>query len=507
MQDDKGEAHSIEITTPHNSIVQLEAEVERRTPVGFYVDLGEVEVVETPPTAPVEKKNIFSMVIDFNVPKREMPSRLSTSLYGKKKQAMTRSALSSSSSHTSEEVRGSCENVSGRESRSENQNKTSEDNSVNGASLQSNCEIVGNNAELDCLPVVTNNVDNAKDDLEKDEDLMKTKNEEDVNENNASDNAVNNDVSRSAKQFVKLSDLEEQSPRLDLFLAPRMSRSIPEKSWVESPLATFRSASYRSSPQPFHSDLNDPPESTSMTDSNTLPPKRSAQRLGTDLLRMFLEEIGPDVTLDVNGRRLRAHKCILSSRCQYFAAVFGGNLSENVVSIQGYSYAAVHFALCHIYSGASHIPQSISLVELAALSDMLGLEGLKEVVAHALKVRHCHNFHHPCTGCITGVAEVLPLAAAYGLDELYQASLCWITKHFIEVWPNRAFANLPRELRDKCYQQHVVHMTPDSVLDRILNSDKLLAAMPTAKWAESVAQLTLQLADYCQVYLRQNYAA
>ena len=61
-------------------------------------------------------------------------------------------------------------------------------------------------------------------------------------------------------------------------------------------------------------------------------------RLGEDLLRMFLEEINPDVTIDVNGRRIRAHKCILSSRCQYFAAILSGGWIEsagNVISLQG----------------------------------------------------------------------------------------------------------------------------------------------------------------------------
>lgn len=37
-------------------------------------------------------------------------------------------------------------------------------------------------------------------------------------------------------------------------------------------------------------------------------------RLGQDLLRMFLEEIAPDVIVEVSGRRIKAHKCILSSR-------------------------------------------------------------------------------------------------------------------------------------------------------------------------------------------------
>lgn len=54
---------------------------------------------------------------------------------------------------------------------------------------------------------------------------------------------------------------------------------------------------------------------------------------------MFLEEINPDVTIDVSGRRIRAHKCILSSRCQYFAAILSGGWVEsagNVIALQGY---------------------------------------------------------------------------------------------------------------------------------------------------------------------------
>lgn len=175
--------------------------------------------------------------------------------------------------------------------------------------------------------------------------------------------------------------------------------------------------------------------------------------------------------------------------------------------LQGFSYESVYFALCHIYSGAAHVPDSISLVELASLADMLGLEGLKEVVEHALKQRHCHNFHKPCAGCCTGVLEVLPLSAAYGLDELYQKCLQWITQHFVRVWPSRAFATLPRELREKCYQQHVVHMTADRVLETIINCDKVLAALPVLRWAEPVTQLVLQLSDACHLYHRQHFAA
>lgn len=111
---------------------------------------------------------------------------------------------------------------------------------------------------------------------------------------------------------------------------------------------------------------------------------------------MFLQEIATDVAIEAESKKMRAHKCILRSRCQYFAAILAGGWIQNagnVISLPGYSYAAVHFALCHIYSGASHPPEGISLMELAALSDLLGLEGLKEVTAYALKTNYCHNFH------------------------------------------------------------------------------------------------------------------
>jgi hypothetical protein len=38
---------------------------------------------------------------------------------------------------------------------------------------------------------------------------------------------------------------------------------------------------------------------------------------------MFLQEIGTDVTIEASNRKMKAHKCILRSRCQYFAAILG----------------------------------------------------------------------------------------------------------------------------------------------------------------------------------------
>ena len=78
--------------------------------------------------------------------------------------------------------------------------------------------------------------------------------------------------------------------------------------------------------------------STEETETSSFAGTKPYNRLGEDLLRMFLEEINPDVTIDVAGRKIRAHKCILSSRCQYFAAILSGGWIEstgNIISLQG----------------------------------------------------------------------------------------------------------------------------------------------------------------------------
>ncbi|XP_024885755.1 uncharacterized protein LOC112463546 isoform X1 [Temnothorax curvispinosus] len=365
----------------------------------------------------------------------------------------------------------------------------------------------------------------------------------------------------STCSFVRLSDLDKTptanhasdvlTVQKDDRSTYRMSSSIPETSWIESKLAVTRNngpavkpvsrklASVMSTSLPSkqkspledltgdceaegiisESDLSSMQSSmgrsgaegsTEETETSSIAGAKPYNRLGEDLLRMFLEEINPDITIDVAGRHIRAHKCILSSRCQYFAAILSGGWIEsagNVISLQGYSYNAVHFALCHIYSGESNIPDSISIVELATLADMLCLEGLKEVIGYTLKLKYCHLFHKPCQICAVGVLECMPLAAAYGLDEVYRKSLRWITKHFVRIWPCKAFATLPRELTEKCYHQHIVHMSTDNVLQTMMDCDKLLATLPNVRWAEPVFRMVSNLLETSIKFLSENFAS
>lgn len=82
-------SYSTDNTTPYNSIVHLDHENGSQKPsLGFYVDLSEVgepETTENEEPATSTKKNIFSMVIDFEAPKKDKPVCLSSSLRNGKK--------------------------------------------------------------------------------------------------------------------------------------------------------------------------------------------------------------------------------------------------------------------------------------------------------------------------------------------------------------------------------------------------------------------------------------
>lgn len=99
-----------ETSTPFNSIVQLdsnETETARnKSPLGFYVDLSDVPETSSSPPSNSAKKNIFSMVIDFEGPKKEKPVKLSSSFtcYRKPKPSNKSNLLGKSSGSLSSSV-------------------------------------------------------------------------------------------------------------------------------------------------------------------------------------------------------------------------------------------------------------------------------------------------------------------------------------------------------------------------------------------------------------------
>lgn len=485
-----------------------------------------------------EKKNIFSMYIDLgdNSILRDMPSRLSASM--KKSTANVENKL------TPQKLKSTERSPRDKDSTFEKYEALCEDPNISIS-------------EIIAIPAKNKNVKNGEDSCTEQERKVNQPQAQEEAEKISSPKELS--ATSQDSSFVKLSDLDKPTQKTDMLVSieskgvdVRMTRSIPD--WGEQGFSTnsrsievitsfhsenalslnrlfphLKNEFSRSMPGSLSSRTRSPlrlgtsstlgdgdehgsdmSEISSMQSSNcrsgfgnsTTDSQTSnliencTSRLGQDLLRMFLEEIAPDVIVEVSGKRFKAHKCILSSRCQYFAGILSGGWVEslgNVIVLPPFSYNVVYFALCHIYSGLATIPDSVSIVELATIADMLGLEGLKEAIMFTLKAKYCHHFHKPCAVCIVGVLECFPLSAVYGLDDLYHKCVKWITKHFTKVWPTKAFATLPTDLLDKCFQHHTVNLTVDNVVDTVYGCGITTASLQNSKWAESVARMCRRL--------------
>ncbi|XP_013137992.1 PREDICTED: uncharacterized protein LOC106102910 isoform X2 [Papilio polytes] len=229
--------------------------------------------------------------------------------------------------------------------------------------------------------------------------------------------------------------------------------------------------------------------------------------LGQDLLRMFIEEIAPDVLVECSGRRIKAHKCILISRCQYFAGILSGTRIEaagNVIMMPPFSQEVFLFVLCYIYSGISVIPSTMNIVELVTLSDMLRLEGLKEAIMLNLKTKYCHHFHSPCDVCIAGVLESFHLSSMYSLDDLCHKCLEWITQYFPVVWPTKAFSTMNDYLVEKCVRALVDDIAPDTFVPIVFGLGMTLCAMEGIKWAKNTEKHCHRVMETAIRYAAKN---
>ncbi|KAG0721269.1 BTB/POZ domain-containing protein 8 [Chionoecetes opilio] len=320
------------------------------------------------------------------------------------------------------------------------------------------------------------------DSLPRQRDASATRTKEDATISEANDLATSRDISVSELGPTQSSSLGEVAPSSKIQEGVEDEEAVSDVSSLLSSLDRSNKSSEQGSSE-------------------------HKSKLGEDLLQMFLNEVNTDVTIQVGEKRIHAHKCILASRCVYFAAMLSGHWVEtagNVIKLQGFSPESVMVALKHIYSGTSRVPEGVRVGELAALADMLALDGLKDVIALHLKAKMCHYFHKPCSGCLEGVLDVLPIAGAYCLDELYHRCLRWVARHFVVVLPTRNYAALPPEVQDRCLKQLLDDMSVGNVLESALGCERVLASLPMVRWAQPVFDSAAQLLESATSFIATN---
>ncbi|XP_072141349.1 uncharacterized protein [Dermacentor andersoni] len=239
-----------------------------------------------------------------------------------------------------------------------------------------------------------------------------------------------------------------------------------------------------------------------MQESGCSPERLGAcSKLGDDLLRMFVGQVETDVTIRVEGKDIGAHRFILASRSDYFSLIFRKEFAaeeSETISMDGFTHGAVVFALHHLYGGAASPPREVHVSELALLAEVLGVDSLRRVVLSHVRTYYCHFFHKPCSQCIAGVAECLQMApCCSGLRELQTRAVQWAGRHYVRVWPHRAFATVPEHWQQQCYAATLQALTAETAVDMALNCERLSVTLPRVRWAESALSLANRLLHDC----------
>jgi hypothetical protein len=114
----------------------------------------------------------------------------------------------------------------------------------------------------------------------------------------------------------------------------------------------------------------------------------------------------------------------------------------------------------------------------------------------------------PCSGCIDGVLQVIPVCLFHGFDELYRKCLKWICKHFSKVWSSKPFAMTPHDIQLRCSQQISAHLTSENVLDWLLDCENVLKTLDNCRWNTTDVQnaVNVLLDSVCE-YIMDHFAS
>ncbi|CAL8392584.1 unnamed protein product [Boreogadus saida] len=175
--------------------------------------------------------------------------------------------------------------------------------------------------------------------------------------------------------------------------------------------------------------------------------------LGSDLLSLYRRAEQCDITIRVGGHVFPCHRAILCARSQYFRAMLSGSWMESCtqdITLQGLGPEEMEVLLQFMYGAIADLPPGASASQVMLAADMLGLEGLKEVVEMVLTRDYCRFFPKVVDGVQKSIVECLSLTSALGLLKLHATCRRWVAEHFMKSWAERNFSLLPVELQRAC---------------------------------------------------------
>ncbi|XP_073332707.1 BTB/POZ domain-containing protein 8 isoform X1 [Pagrus major] len=249
----------------------------------------------------------------------------------------------------------------------------------------------------------------------------------------------------------------------------------------------------------------DPSDLTRSTDSDAV--LEPASGLGADLLDLYQRGQQCDITIQVAEQVFSCHRAILCARSQYFRAMLSGSWMESsrqCITLQGLRPDEMEILLQFMYGAIVDLPAGASASQVVLAADMLGLEGLKDVVEMVLTRDYCRFFPKPIDGVQRTVLECLSLTHALGLQNLHMLCKRWVADHYVKTWCERNFSLLSPELHRACLTAVTDTMTVQNAVTTLCGTEQLIGSLPEVKWAQQVRSLATELQEESLGVIVQN---
>lgn len=241
-------------------------------------------------------------------------------------------------------------------------------------------------------------------------------------------------------------------------------------------------------------------------------PTKEGVSLASDLLSLFNQSSARDIEFCVDGNTVSAHKAILASRSDYFAAMFSSSWSEasqSSVSIPDVSYEIFHAILKFIY-GVSQDVLKFPASKVMRVADMYGMQDLVDLIGVDIKINKCHLFHKPCTYCIPQVYECLKLCEAYyRMESIQLQCIQWLSKNFDKTLASRHFPQMSKRFQEDVRQNIQQQLSSSTAAVTWLKCNSLNSSLRNlnTSWVQAVINFVEEVREFCLKVTAENFHA
>ncbi|XP_014890078.1 uncharacterized protein btbd8 [Poecilia latipinna] len=233
-----------------------------------------------------------------------------------------------------------------------------------------------------------------------------------------------------------------------------------------------------------------------------------ASGLSTDLLDLYKRGEQCDITIQVAEQVFSCHRAILCARSQYFRAMLSGSWMESsrqCITLHGLGPDEMEILLQFMYGAVMDLPSGANASQVTIAADMLGLEGLKDLVEMIFTRDYCRFFpKQPVDGVQKTVLECLSLTHALGLQNLHMLCRRWVAEHFVKAWCERNFSLLSPELQRACITAVTDTMTVRNAVTLLCGTEQLIGSLPEVKWAQHVRAMAVELQEESLHFIVQH---